>query len=144
MDTHRDTHQCVYPSEVKILIYIAIFLGVLSACSQETPEERAAKAAQEYFTMLKDNPEAFLDAKVGADSLPAVYRAQMKKVYEQFVSEINEKHGGIREVRISDNVARQDTVQGFTYAFLILCFNDSIQEEIAVPMVEQNGLWLLK
>jgi hypothetical protein len=93
---------------------------------------------------LKDNPEAFLDARVGADSLPAIYRAQMKKVYEQFVSEINEKHGGIREVRISENVGRRDTVQGFTYAFLILCFNDSIQEEIAVPMVEQDGLWLLK
>jgi hypothetical protein len=130
---------------VKKILYIAIVFVLLSACSQgATPEEKAAQAAQEYFTLLKDNPEAFLDARVGADSLPAIYRAQMKKVYEQFVSEINEKHGGIREVRISENVGRRDTVQGFTYAFLTLCFNDSIQEEIAVPMVEKDGLWLLK
>jgi len=130
---------------VKKILYIAIVFVLLSACSQgATPEEKAAQAAQEYFTLLKDNPEAFLDARVGADSLPAIYRAQMKKVYEQFVSEINEKHGGIREVRISENVGRRDTVQGFTYAFLTLCFNDSIQEEIAVPMVEKDGLWLMK
>jgi hypothetical protein len=130
---------------VKKILYIAIVFVLLSACSQgATPEEKAAQAAQEYFTLLKDNPEAFLDARVGADSLPAIYRAQMKKVYEQFVSEINEKHGGIREVRISENVGRRDTVQGFTYAFLTLCFNDSIQEEIAVPIVEKDGLWLMK
>ena len=119
---------------------------VLSACSgQATLEEEAAKAAQSYYALLADNqPEAFLDAKVGADSLPAIYRAQMLKVYEQYVSEINDKHGGIREVTVSENVGRRDTTLGITYAFLILSFNDSIQEEVAVPMVEQNGVWLMK
>ena len=131
---------------MKNLLYIAIAFVVLSACSEQaTPEEEAAKAAQSYYTFLADNqPEAFLDAKVGADSLPEIYRAQMQKVYEQYISEVNDKHGGIREVGISENVGRRDTTLGITYAFVILSFNDSIQEEVAVPMVQQNGVWLMK
>ena len=131
---------------MKNLLYIAIAFVVLSACSEQaTPEEEAAKAAQSYYALLADNqPAAFLDAKVGADSLPEIYRAQMQKVYEQYISEVNDKHGGIREVSISENVGRCDSTLGITYAFLILSFNDSIQEEVTVPMVEQNGVWLMK
>ena len=131
---------------MKNLLYIAIVFVVLSACSEQaTPEEEAAKAAQSYYALLADNqPAAFLDAKVGADSLPEIYRAQMRKVYEQYISEVNDNHGGIREVGISENVGRCDSTLGITYAFLILSFNDSIQEEITVPMVQQNGVWLMK
>ena len=131
---------------MKNLLYIAIAFVVFSACSAKaTPEEEAAKAAQSYYALLADNqPAAFLDAKVGADSLPEIYRAQMQKVFEQYIREVNDKHGGIREVSISENVGRRDTTLGITYAFLILSFNDSIQEEVAVPMVERNGVWLMK
>ena len=95
--------------------------------------------------LLADSmPEAFLNARVGADSLPEIYRAQMQKVYEQYICEVNAKHGGIREVRISSNVARHDSVQQLTYAFLMLCFGDSTQEEVMVPMVEVDGKWLMK
>ena len=68
----------------------------------------------------------------------------MQKVYEQYICEVNAKHGGIREVRISKNVARHDSVQHLTYAFLMLCFGDSTQEEVMVPMVEVDGKWLMK
>ena len=52
---------------MKHLLYIAIVFVLLSACSQgATPEEKAAQAAQEYFTLLKDNPELCeeLEAKI--------------------------------------------------------------------------------
>ncbi len=131
---------------MKHLLYIAIAFVFLSACSsQGTPEEEAAKAAQSYYMLLADSmPEAFLNARVGADRLPEIYRAQMQKVYEQYICEVNAKHGGIREVRISNNVARHDSAQHLTYAFLMLCFGDSTQEEVMVPMVEVDGKWLMK
>ena len=53
-------------------------------------------------------------------------------------------HGGISEVRISPNVGRRDTTLQLTYAFLLLCFADSTQEEIVVPMVEKDGQWYMK
>jgi hypothetical protein len=91
---------------------------------------------------------------------------------ELYLSDMQEKHGGLREVRISDNVGRCDTLPApltpgkttaalppqtsgkttaasqsrtpIVYAFLLLCYGDSTQEEIAVPMVEQGGLWLMR
>jgi hypothetical protein len=32
----------------------------------------------------------------------------------------------------------------YTNVFLVLCFGDSVNEEIVVPMVERNGNWRMK
>jgi len=131
---------------VKHLLYIVIaFLGV-SACSEvSTVEEEAAKAAQSYYRLLINNQtEIFLEGKIGADSFPIGYRKQILKVYEQYVSEVEELHKGIREVQISDNIGKVDSSKQVVYAFLVLCFGDSTREEITVPMVEQYGSWKMK
>ncbi len=113
--------------------------------SKGTPEEEAAKAAQSYYALLVErHVNEFLDGKLLSDSLPEDYRLQLQQVYEQYVQEMDDKHEGIREVRVSENVARRDSVLQLTYAFLILCFGDSTQEEITVPMVEQDGVWKMK
>ncbi len=131
---------------MKYLVYIAIAFVAFSACTKElSAEEKAAEAAQSYYQLLKDsNVEMFLQGKAGIDSLPAGYRKQMVEVYEQYLTEVKEKHNGINEVRISENVARYDTSKKFVYAFLMVCFGDSTQEEITVPMVENNGKWIMK
>ena len=54
------------------------------------------------------------------------------------------QHGGLQSVAISSNVGRSDSTLRLTYAFLLLSFRDSTQEEISVPMVERNGEWLMK
>ena len=38
----------------------------------------------------------------------------------------------------------EDQWQQVVYAFLLLQFRDSTQEEIVVPMVERDGEWVLK
>ena len=128
------------------LLYIACVFLALSACmSKGTPEEEAAKAAQSYYALLVErHVNEFLDGRLLSDSLPEDYRLQLQQVYEQYVQEMDDKHEGIREVRVSENVARRDSVLQLTYAFLILCFGDSTQEEITVPMVEQDGVWKMK
>ena len=128
------------------LLYIACVFLALSACmSKGTPEEEAAKAAQSYYALLVErHVNEFLDGKLLSDSLPEDYRLQLQQVYEQYVQEMDDKYEGIREVRVSENVARRDSVLQLTYAFLILCFGDSTQEEITVPMVEQDGVWKMK
>jgi len=131
---------------VKYLLYLVFALVFLSACSQElSAEEEAAKAAQSYYQLLKDNQiEMFLQGKVKADSIPQGYRMQMLKVYEQYLREVKETHKGINEVRISENVAQFDSSGESVYAFLVLCFGDSTQEEITVPMLEKDGVWKMK
>ena len=54
------------------------------------------------------------------------------------------KHGGLTDVAVSPNIGRRDTSIHVTYAFLLLSFRDSTQEEIAVPMVEVDGEWRMK
>jgi len=126
------------------LLFFALALLIIS-CSTQTPEEAAVEAAKGYYEHLKsDFAEGFLDGKAGVDSLPADYCEQMLEAYRQYLSEVKKKHGGISEVRISPNVGRRDTSLNLTYAFLLLCFSDSTQEEITVPMIEQDGRWLMK
>lgn len=131
---------------MKHLLFIVIAFVCFSACSDAlSVEEEAAKAAQSYYQLLvNDQTEMFLQGKIGADSFPLGYRRQIQKVYEQYVSEVKDGHGGIREVLISDNIGRVDTSKQLVYAFLVLCFGDSTREEITVPMVEQNGIWKMK
>jgi len=117
------------------------------ACSNApSPEEQAAQAACGYYQHLANNePIEFLEGKAGIDSLPNLHAEQLLQATRLYLSDMTNKHGGLREVRISDNVAKRDTLdRPVMYTFLILCFADSTQEEVVVPMVEQNGQWLMK
>lgn len=131
---------------MKHLLVIFVALAALTACSQgPTPEEEAAKAARAYYMRLAEGSlNDFVDGKVGADSMPAGYRAQLLKACEQYMAKLDAQHKGVREVCVSENVGRRDTAQHLTYAFLLLCFNDSTREEIAVPMVEVEGVWKMR
>jgi hypothetical protein len=51
-------------------------------------------------------------------------------------------HRGISEVRVV--IAKTDTLQKYTNVFMMLCFGDSTNEEIVVPMVERDGRWMMK
>ena len=124
--------------------FLILNLIALCACSS-TPEEQAARAARDYYQcLIDDRPEEFLQGKANADSLPDSYRAQLLKAINQYRAEMLDKHNGLNEVQVSDNVARRDTSLNLTYAFLLLCYGDSTEEEITVPMVERDGQWLMK
>ena len=126
------------------LLFIALTLLMFCACSS-TPEEQAARAARGYYQcMVDDRPAEFLQGKANADSLPDAYRAQLLMAINQYRADMLDKHNGLHEVKVSDNVARRDTSLNLTYAFLLLCYGDSTEEEITVPMVERDGQWLMK
>ena len=125
--------------------FFIFHLIILCACSSTTPDEQAARAARDYFQCLVDDrPAEFLQGKADVDSLPAGYRAQLLMTINQYCADMLDKHNGLNEVQVSDNVARRDTSLNLTYAFLLLCYGDSTQEEIVVPMVERDGRWLMK
>ena len=108
-----------------------------------SPEERAALAAKGYYThLVKGEYEQFLEGKAGGDSLPDAYREQLLTGYKQFMAQQQTAHRGIREVQVS--TARKDTLADYVSVMLILCYGDSTNEEIVVPMVEHNGCWRMK
>ena len=94
--------------------------------------------------MLEGFPDGFLEGKAGYDSLPADYRQQLMKANEQYLQDIQQHHEGLHAVAISPNVGRRDSTLHLVYAFLLLSYNDSTQEEITVPMVEVDGKWKMR
>ena len=102
----------------------------------------AAYAKEYYDRLIAGDYEAFLNGKADTDSLPADYRAQLLKAYELYKQELDQTHGGIAEVTISN--ARCDSTQQLMHAFLLLHFKDSVKEEITVPMVQREGQWKMR
>jgi hypothetical protein len=128
---------------MKDLLWAIVALLIVVACSGPTPEELASLAAKGYYDhLIHGEYEQFLEGKNGADSLPDGYREQLLASYRQFMAQQENAHHGIREVRISR--ASTDTLLHYTNVFLVLCYGDSVNEEIVVPMIEQDKGWRMK
>ena len=128
---------------MKYLPAFILALLLFMACANPSPEEMASIAAKGYYNHLVNGEyEAFLEGKEGADSLPDDYREQLLTSYRQFMAQQNRDHHGILDIRISNAVT--DTALQYTNVFLVLCFGDSVNEEIVVPMVERHGSWRIK
>ena len=119
-------------------------LVVLGACGSATKEELASLAAKGYYDhLIHGEYEQFYEGMDQRElTSEADYRSQMLDNLRQFMARQEKEHRGILEVRVSN--AATDTVQQFTNVFLVLCFGDSTNEEIVVPMVERNGAWRMK
>lgn len=125
-----------------LLVGVIGLIG-LWACSSSTPEQLAAQAAKTYYDhLVAGRYDEFLEGRVGTDSLPAAYREQLLVSCQQFMAQQTKAHQGISDVRISN--ARTDSLADYVSVFLLLCYADSLQEEIVVPMVEHNGRWCMK
>ena len=121
-----------------------VLLAVLAACGNATKEELAALAAKGYYDhLIHGEYEQFYEGMdQRALSEEPAYRSQMLDNLRQFMAQQEQAHRGVLEVRVSN--ATTDTVQQLTNVFLVLCFGDSTNEEIVVPMVERNGAWRMK
>ena len=123
---------------------LILLVVLLTACSHPSKEEMASLAAKGYYEhLIKGETAKFLAGRVGADSLPESYRSQLLDAYRQFVAQQEQNHLGIQEVRVVR--AQTDYLADYTNVFLTLCFGDSTNEEIVVPMVEQGeGRWRMR
>jgi len=136
----------------KILFFISLFI-VFSclSCSERQDKDAAARVAKEYYdSLLAGNAAFFVRGMYLPDTIPDDYREQLEANARMFVARQKDEHHGVYDVRIlncvNDTVLSADkrsTVRTAN-AFLVLCFGDSLNEEIVVPMVEHKGRWLMK
>ena len=124
------------------LVWLMVILGI-GGCSQPTPEELASLAAKGYYDhLIHGEYELFLEG-VDLPDDPG-YRSQLLDNYQQFMATQQSLHGGIREVRVVRAKTDSIQLQPYTSVFLTLCFGDSTNEEIVVPMVERDGRWRMR
>ena len=126
------------------LFTILFSLFVSTQCARLSPEQQAALAAEGYYRhLIAGEYDQFLEGRAGADSLPDSYREQLLTGYRQFMAQQQEKHDGITAVSVSN--VRTDSLDHYTSVFLLLCYGDSTQEEIVVPMVDTgDGRWRMR
>ena len=124
--------------------YLVSLVFLVAACGGPSREELASLAAKGYYEhLIHGEYEQFYEGMDQRElSGEASYRSQMLDNLRQFMAHQEQAHRGVLEVRVSN--ATTDTVQQLTNVFLVLCFADSTNEEIVVPMVERNGAWRMK
>ena len=121
------------------------FLGILwMSCGNPTAEEMASLAAKGYYEhLIRGEYDKFLQGKDGLNKhSEEEYWNQLRDNCHQFVHQQEQAHRGIHEVRVVN--AKTDTLQKYTNVFMMLCFGDSTNEEIVVPMVERDGRWYMR
>ncbi len=124
-------------------IFAFFLIATIVACSSPSREELASLAAKGFYEhLIRGEYESFLEGVYGSDSLPDDYKAELLDNYRMYMHRIQQYHNGIREVRISN--AKADSSLHYMNVFLVLCFGDSVNEEVLVPMVEHQGSWRMK
>ena len=127
------------------IVGLFVFLGMLGmSCGNPTAEEMASLAAKGYYEhLIHGEYEQFLQGKVGLNKhSEQEYWNQLRDNCHQFIHQQKEVHRSIHEVRVVN--AKTDTLQKYTNVFMMLCFGDSTNEEIVVPMVERDGRWYMR
>lgn len=125
---------------VAISIVLCVCLGVLS-CKKEAPEDAAAQMALTcYQHLIAEEYDAYLQAMVNYEHMPASYREELKALLAQYVRKEITERGGFSSVTVNS-----DTIIGMrANVFLQLKFKDSSTEEISVPMIYDNNVWKLQ
>jgi hypothetical protein len=124
--------------------YLVSLVFLVAACGGPSREELASLAAKGYYEhLIHGEYEQFYEGMDQRElSGESSYRSQMLDNLRQFMARQEQEHRGVLEVRVSN--ATTDTVQQLTNVFLVLCFGDSTNEEVVVPMVERHGAWRMK
>lgn len=133
------TKRFVAAAAIAALISLA-----LCRCARPTPEEVAGAAAATYCSYLvRGDYESYVDGfSHPSPDIPDGYREQLIANVKMFAAQQRTERGGISEARLLRCTA--DTATHTADAYVLFCYGDSTTEEVLVPMVEHNGLWLMR
>jgi len=116
------------------------------ACSgqKEVPDEDKAAAVAKtcYEALYEGQTQLFLDGRLHADQMPDSYRQQLLENYRQHVEKVSSVHRGVKSVEVTR--VQQDSTLHIMQVFILLAYGDGTSEEMVVPMVQDEGKWLMK
>ena len=124
---------------------MAVVAATLLSCGGDSvdQEQLVATTAQLYYQYLLDGK--YDDFVGGMDlhlSPSPSYKEQLRANAKMFVRQQEKMHKGIASIRVSG--AEVDERNHAANAYLVFCYGDSTTEEVVVPMVERDKLWLMR
>jgi len=136
----------------KIFFLISAALALqFSSCGKTEPKDQALLAAETYYnSLVAGDYGRFIRSTYLPDTIPASYREQLETNLKMFMARQEAEHKGIKgiatvscahdTVKTKDGQGDMETAN----AFLELTFGDSLKEEIVVPMILHNDVWLMR
>ena len=126
------------------LLFALPFLWVACGKSKEVDQgELAGRAANLYYEqLLKGQYDAFLGGENRSEKLPDSYRKQLLTNLRQFVEQQKAEHNGIDSVSFVSSVfSEKDSTAS---AFLLFHYGDKTTEQVVVPMLKKQGVWMMR
>ena len=120
-----------------------LLMALLVACGSPSDEEVAGRTAKLYYEALLDG--RYDDFVAGIDNRYAPsrsYREQLRASTKMFVARQEKLHHGITGFEL-ETTEVGDSGRSAN-VFLIVSYADSTSEQIVVPMVQRDGLWLMR
>lgn len=137
------SEQMKHRYSVCLIVLAAMLLIACGGKSDDNPSEMVGRTAKLYYdNLLHGRYDVFVDGFYRPDSIPGSYRSQLIDNARMYVAQMNDDHHGLYRVDLIRATA--DTARNEGRAFLLLCFADSTREEIVVPMVRVEKLWMMR
>ena len=126
------------------LFLLLLVLVTLASCRESVDEtQMVAQTAQLYYeSLLQGRYDEFvggLDSHVGVSS---AYDEQLVTNAKMFLEQQQMLKGGIKSIDVAD--AQIDKERHTADAFLVFTYGDGSSEQVLVPMVERDGVWLMR
>lgn len=135
------SHYTIYMRTLLLLLIIPLFMFSCKG-DEMKPEQVALQTAKTYYDQLLNGDVAsFVSGVYMKDSVVSSYREQLETNMEWFLEQQKKEHGGIIEVKTINAVSEKEH---FADAFLLFCFGDSTKEQVVVPMIEVDGIWMMR
>ena len=116
----------------------------IAGCSSSPSAEKvvAATAKLYYEDLLKGSYDDFVAGIDNRYASSGAYREQLRDNAKMFVARQQTLHQGIERIEVVDAVL--DEKEHSANVFLVFCYSDSTNEQVVVPMVERDGIWLMR
>ena len=136
------------------LLFLALSLSSCSSEENSNHADLAAETAKTYYEqLLNGDIVSFVDGTAMHVNVVPTYREQLETNMKMFLGQQEKEHKGIKSVKKVRGVLTcptnaegqpKDTAHITANAFLIFNYGDNTSEEVVVPMVRVNGIWLMR